>query len=486
LDEIVRVSQRGDREGDSFRSPDQQHAIIARWAEANNATITARHEAIDVSGKTMDRADIDAAVARIRAGESDGIIVAWLDRFSRAPVAEALRVYEDIAAAGGRVIAVDMAGLDPRDPSGELALTLNLGVNRMQWRRAQERWRMSQADAVRAGKAIGGAPFGYRFRDPTPRPRGVGVLDSRLVVEPGEAGVVRELFERKIGGATWLELARFLDLAAPRADGRTWSRQTVQGMIRNRTYLGEVRFGEHHRADAHEAIVSPSVWRRAQPAPSRRTPRGSYLLTGLVRCAGCGWRMLANSGGREGPRVYACPTLDCPAKSTVLVHRLDEEVVRQFFEHLEDFSVREATGGTLETARALVAERTAVVERLAAVVPSHPAAVAAHQEALRAAERELEEAEDALAGAAPVAGPEAGVLREDWPGLTLPERRTLIGAGVDAVLVRRARSRGAPHRPISERVLVLFAGDAPEGLLEPRGLTGWAWDDDPGSLRPVS
>src|SRR5262249_44704636 len=113
LDALIRVSVRGEREGESFRSPDQQLAVCEQWAKANDAEIVAKHDAVNVSGKSMDRIDIAAAVERIRAGRTDGVIVAWLNRFSRAPVADAMRVHGEIVDAGGRVVAVDMAGIDP-------------------------------------------------------------------------------------------------------------------------------------------------------------------------------------------------------------------------------------------------------------------------------------------------------------------------------------------------------------------------------------
>ncbi|HTE59405.1 MAG TPA: recombinase family protein [Solirubrobacteraceae bacterium] len=488
LDALIRVSQRDDREGESFRSPGQQLDICKRCADSNDAVIAAVHEAIDVSGKTMDRADIDTAVARIRAGETDGVVVAWLDRFSRAPVGEALRVYDDIAKAGGRVIAADMAGIDPRDPTGELALTVMLGVNRMQWRRIAERWDMNRRDAIRAGKAIGGAPFGYRFTDPTPRANGKGVTDSRLVPGP-EAVIVRELFERKADGATWLELARFLDAVAPKANGRMWARSTVDGIVSRRTYLGEVKHGTHVRAGAHEAIVTPALWRSAQNPPGHRTPRGAYLLSGLVRCAGCGRRMRATSGGRgKKPPTYGCVTQECPARyAVVTVKGLDAEVVEQFFAHLDAFHLRVVADAELVAVRAAVEERTGVVERLAAVIPTHPAAVKAHQVALEDAERALQEVEDRLhqlTASLAAGGPDVRMLRADWPVMSIDERREIIRAGLDAVLVRRAASRSFPQPPVRDRILVLFRGQGPAGLTRPitPAIQGWSWDDEPGSL----
>lgn len=486
LDALIRVSQRDGRKDVDLHSPDQQRAICARCAGSNGGEIVAEHVAIDVSGKTMDRVDVDRALERIRAGQTDGVVVAWLDRFSRAPVGEALRVYAEIGQAGGQVIAADMAGLDAHDPTGEFALTVHLGINRMQWRRLAERWDMSRADAIRAGKALGGAPFGYRFRDPTTRSRGRGVVDSRLVVDEREADLVREVFERKAGGATWLELARFLDATAPKPNRGHWARSTVRDMTSRRTYLGEVRHGAHVQADAHEAIVSAAVWRKAQGAPGRRTPRGTYLLSGLARCAGCGRRLRGTTMSRGDYRIYTCDDADCSDRSTCAVGRLDTEVVEQFFAHLDAFHVRAVDDTELVAARELVDEYTETVERIASVIPSHRAAVAAHQAALQDAERALEDAEDRLhqlAASAAQGGPDVRELRVDWPSLTLDEQREILRAGIDAVLVRRSGSTARP--PVAERVLVLFRGEAPAGLVD-NGRSGpvtrWTWDDGPDSL----
>lgn len=484
LDGLIRVSQKGDREGEDFRSPVQQREVCERWATGNNADIRTWHEAIDVSGKTVVRADVDAAVARIRAGQTDGVIVAWLDRFSRAPVGEALRVYDDIQAAGGQVVACDMAGLRPDDPTGELALTVMLAVNRMQWRKLAERWDITQRDAIKAGKAMGGAPFGYRFTDPTPRQHGRGVTDSRLVPDERYAAIVRELFERKAAGATWLELARWLDAVAPKPEGRRWARTSVQTIIKCKTYLGQVQHGEHVRAGAHEPLVSASLWRRAQNPPGRRTPRGTYLLSGLVRCARCTRSMEGSL--RHEARIYVCRNHACPARSNVRTTRLDAEVVGQFFARLDEFHARAIDDDDVTRARVEVERLTGEVERLAAVVPTHPAAIAAHQRALDDAERALTDAEDRLSqlmSSAAQTGPDIRELRADWPLLSLDEQREILRAGIDAVLVRRALQRGV-NSSIAARVRVVFRGEAPAGLLDNgRGLMrSWTWDDDPGSL----
>ncbi len=118
-------------------------------------------------------------------------------------------------------------------------------------------------------------------------------------------------------------------------------------------------------------------------------------------------------------------------------------------------------------------------------MPSHPTAVAAHQAALEDAERALVEAEDRvhdLTASLTAEGPDVRELRDDWPSLTLAERREILRAGIDAVLVRRGPSPTAKP-PAADRILVLFRGTAPAELNgRPRPITTWTWDDDPGSL----
>ncbi len=489
LDALIRVSRVGGRKGEEFRSPKQQREIIAREADRLGAEVFWHPPALDVSGKSMDRADLAAILDRVRTRQTDGLIVAFANRLSRARVDEALKFKASLDEARGRLVVCDLGGIDLDTAAGELVWTNMLAFARFQWRERAERWDMSRRDAVRAGKAVGGAPFGYRFRDGTPRPNGGGVIDSRLVLDEN-APLVRELFERKADGASWLELARWLDQAAPKPNGRKWTRQTVVGMIRNRTYLGEVRHGAHVNSEAHENLVSPGLWQRAQNGRGQRTPRGGYVLSGLIRCASCSRRMRVSSGGRRKPAVFVCATPECPKRySTVVVSRLDAEVERQFFERLGEFHARQIDDGDVEQARQDVDRLTAEVERLAAVVPASRAGISAHQAALADIEGRLADAEarlDQLLAAEHGAAIDARTVKADWANMTLEQRRELFRAGIDTILVRRAL-RTAASRPIAERVLILWRGDAPSELMNGRNpeLRGWSWDDDPGSLRPV-
>ena len=79
-------------------------------------------------------------------------------------------------------------------------------------------------------------------------------------------------------------------------------------------------------------------------------------------------------------------------------------------------------------------------------------------EAWEAAEGALAEAEDRLhelTAAATAGGPEVRELRDEWPSLTLAERREVLSRSIEAVEVRRAPHPGAKV-PAAERVRVVF------------------------------
>jgi site-specific DNA recombinase len=492
LDVLIRTSQRK-REA---KSPQQQLDVCESCAAINGYEIAAVHDSGgSESGKTMARETVETALGRIRDGKTDGVIVAWLDRLGRAPIEEAMTVFRQITSAGGVLVPADSGGkpIAPDDPQGETNLVIQLQIARQYWAQTAKRFNDNRAGAIREGKAMA-CPFGYRYKDATPRPGGKGILDSRLVPHETEAPVVAELFERKAAGATWLELSRWLDDAAPKPHGCKWARSSVIAIIRCRTHLGELHHGKFLRIDAHDAIVSSAVWRRAQNEPGRRTPRGSYLLSGLIRCAGCGRNMRGSSGGARNngrgrkPSVYVCTTRGCGFQyTTAAVHKIDRETVKQFFARLQQFSLTAVDDDALAEADAEVERLANELDAMVRVKVAHPRAVAAHQEAVSDAERALQDAEDHRDRLRDLRGQNGGeqheLTEDEFWDRSVESQREILRLGVDAVLVRRASRPGAAS-VASDRLLVLFKGDGPADLLlHHAAVQGWTWTDEPGSLR---
>lgn len=107
IDGYVRVS-RVRRSGPSFISPLEQRDQIEGWAKLNRAVVAHVFEELDESGARADRPLLQEALARIERGDTNGIVVARLDRFGRS-LLNGLAAIERIRAAGGLFVSVQDA-----------------------------------------------------------------------------------------------------------------------------------------------------------------------------------------------------------------------------------------------------------------------------------------------------------------------------------------------------------------------------------------
>jgi site-specific DNA recombinase len=106
LDGYVRVSRVGGREGGSFVSPQLQRERIEAAAWNAGAEIAEWHEDLDESGGNSERPGFVKALERVEAGQTDGIVVAKLDRFARS-VLDAQKALRRIDDADGTFISAE-------------------------------------------------------------------------------------------------------------------------------------------------------------------------------------------------------------------------------------------------------------------------------------------------------------------------------------------------------------------------------------------
>lgn len=96
----IRVSRAAGQE--HFISADLQRDQIGGWAQAHDATLVTLHEDLDKSGAGLFLVE---ALKRVEAGESDGLIVARLDRLCSS-AREGLQIIRRIEEAGGTLVSV--------------------------------------------------------------------------------------------------------------------------------------------------------------------------------------------------------------------------------------------------------------------------------------------------------------------------------------------------------------------------------------------
>jgi site-specific DNA recombinase len=300
MDGYIRVSQVAGRSGDRFQSPDTQRDAIKAWAKAQGVRIGSWHEDLDRSGGTMDRPAMNAALRRVRAGKSGGVVVARFDRFSRT-VLGGLKVIEELAELDARVVSV-AEGLDPATPHGKAMLSIVLAM--AQWQRdlANEALGSAQRRAASAGRFPGRPSYGYRRDD-----------DGLTFVDETAATIVRRIFTERAAGNGWRAIADRLtrDGIPTPHNGRTrWAPTTVADIIRSEATLGVFVGPRGLRVeDAWPGIIDRGLWQRANDIRGVRDDARKYkdrLFAGIVRCAGCRL-VMTRQINPHGFVSYGCP-----------------------------------------------------------------------------------------------------------------------------------------------------------------------------------
>lgn len=460
MDGYIRVSRVGGREGDSFISPDVQRVQIERWAQLRDVRIIAWHTDLDESGARDDRPGLIAALERIEAGATGGLVVAKFDRFARS-LSAALDAIKRIDDAGGMFTSV-AEGIDPTTAAGKFQRGIFLLLAEFQLDQIRDQWRISREEAVRRGVHVASrTPTGYRRSD-----------SGRLEPDPVAAPVVRQLFERRARGDSWAKLAAFLNATDVRGpyNAQQWTNRSMSHILANRVYLGEARSGEFANPRAHDAIVSRSLWEAAQSARGAPAVRGEpALLAGLVRCAGCRHllkpdRMTLRSGRRV--RTYRCrgghASGTCTDRVAVLGTVIEPWVERQVLAHAAGLQARQTRDNaeftaTIEAVADAEAELAAFRdnERVLGILGEEGflAGLKIRAEHVDTEHRALAE----LRARTQPMGALTADLTTLWPLLGTEEKQRALRAVIDAVVIRSGRSL-----PIDDRALVFWRGDLPE------------------------
>src|SRR5436309_9331332 len=156
MDGYVRVSRVGGRE--DMMSPETQRKTIERLAKSKGVEVGEVVKELDVSGKTsIDKRELGRLVRKVEKGESDGIIVWKITRFSRDwkdGIQAAMRVLD----AGGMVLADDC---DTTVSFGRTILSMLLEAGELEREQRRASFEGGASRATERGIHLGPAPVGY-------------------------------------------------------------------------------------------------------------------------------------------------------------------------------------------------------------------------------------------------------------------------------------------------------------------------------------
>jgi site-specific DNA recombinase len=479
---IIRVSQVHGRQGESFASPDEQRERIKAACERDGLRLIQTFEELDISGGAAlaKRPGLSQAVSAIEAGEADVVAAAYFDRLFRSLATQA-EVVERVEQAGGQVLAVDVGEITNGSAGQWLSGTMLGAVSEYYRRSAKDRGKQTADSAIARGVA-NRVPFGY-MRNAS----GDGIkvnpkLDSKaLVPDPETAPYVQRVFQMRADGYAWSDISRWLSdegikptLAGQtyvkngetRTHGDNWTTSALRNLIANEIYLGVVTLGSRRRENAHEPLVSRSVFNAAQSTQTvqRNGRNAAGIAGGLLTCGCCG-RRLSVTGTNP---AYTCRRTiggKCERPTFVSRDRADEYVERAVIEVLAQGSLSVIVSSReVDHLRQAGADAQAELEGF--VVNASALDTRVFKLGLDARQTAAGEAREAYERAAAAAESAAELPHASgWAALDLDGRRRVARALISEVVVHPPASikdRG-PHADVSKRFEIHWNGSVEQG-----------------------
>lgn len=249
-----------------FNSLDAQYeactAYIMSQRHEGWTLLPDRYDDGGFSGGNMERPGLKRLLADVAAGKVDVIVLYKIDRLTRS-LADFAKIVEILDAAKASFVSVTQA-FNTTTSMGRLMLNVLLSFAQFEREVTGERIRDKIAASKKKGLWMGGpVPLGYIVRD------------RKLVVHEKEAEALRHIMRRYLAVASAKELAAELDAHGYRTKvqqltsgshrgGCAFRRGTLNYMLANRIYLGEiVHKGVAHPGE-HEAIVPIELWEAVQ------------------------------------------------------------------------------------------------------------------------------------------------------------------------------------------------------------------------------
>jgi DNA invertase Pin-like site-specific DNA recombinase len=251
-------------------------------------TLEAHYDDGGYSGATLERPALKRLLADIAAGKLDCVVIYKLDRLTRA-LTDFGKMVEAFDARGIALVSVTQQ-FNTTSSMGRLTLNVLLSFAQFEREVTAERIRDKFAASKRKGLWMGGrVPLGYDLKE------------RQLRVNPAEAKLVRNLYERYLAlgcvsklhaelNAQGMVSKQRLSRRGLASGGVPYSRGALYELLKNRLYLGEITYRGAVYPGQHKPIVERGLWERVQQQLARgRTARreGTHarvpsLLLGLV------------------------------------------------------------------------------------------------------------------------------------------------------------------------------------------------------------
>ena len=328
----------------------------------------------------------------------------------------------------------------------------------------QERIRAAKSQHARLGRVLGGGarPFGYE--------------SDRVTIREGEAEWIRYAINSVLDGASMYSIARDLNENGVRtSSGLQWQSARLRSVLLNPRIAGKVQHNGEIVADAvWPAVVDFETWSRAVAIltnPNRRTNEGftkPKMLSGVARCGLC--NHVLRSQPKKGRDGSAEPSYTCRRDLTGGLNGCGKIRIKgDWLDLFVATAVVTALGRTdvlhaaieMESGRDEIAEEAlkrrsdleAQLARIATLLVEGDLTVAEARSQRNRVNDEKQKIDDQLAvltARTPLLEVAAAEdVQGHWDALDVDQRRSIIGALLEGVVVhpgRRGLNKPDPSR----------------------------------------
>lgn len=290
------------------------------------------------TGTKDSREGFQKMISACRAGSVDAIITKSISRFARNTVT-LLETVRELKRYGVDVF-FEEQNIHTLSTDGELMLSILASYAQEESLSASEnqKWRIRKN--FEEGKPWNGTMLGYRYHNGT------------LVIEPGEAEIVRRIFREYLSGKGVVTIANRLNAdGIVTRYGNQWHKRSVTCVLLNYAYTGNLllqttfrenhltkrslpndgQLPKYHAKGTHEPIISMADFSAAQAEMEKRSakhaPKGKnctarYPFSGMIVCGNCG-KHYRRKVTASGP-VWICSTFNQQGKAACLSKQIPE------------------------------------------------------------------------------------------------------------------------------------------------------------------
>lgn len=263
----------------------EQTARLNKYCEAMGWTVVNCYTDPGYSGAKLDRPGLKEMIKDVKAGKLDKVVVYKLDRLSRSQK-DTLYLIEDVFLKNNTDFVSMSENFDTATPFGRAMIGILAVFAQLEREQIKERLTMGREARAKSGHYTGNDKvlIGYDYRN------------GELVVNEFEKIIVNEVFKLFNEGTSIKTIAGILNKRGLNHKFGDWNDMTVRRLLKNRHYIGEVKFSEKWYPGNHEPIIDLGIFNTAQKLLKVRqdnytgSNKNMTALGGLIWCARCGGR----------------------------------------------------------------------------------------------------------------------------------------------------------------------------------------------------